>query len=327
MLTICGRKVKVATGAKSQTVNVCTEKNQLGQYSYTIRMKPPCENLERELTARAINFHSLDEFVHHVAETYQGIIEPVKRSMAADSPSHSVQATDSFQAWRQRWDDLMSYTGSDLPEPQQRIESLRQLWNQPVPGGWKRGVDPQLRDDDRYRRGDRGRPNPGEHQMEHEILIDQFHRLNFLGYQVIDGINAMPLTTDPGGGRRGNVEADLFLLLRKDAEYLLAICEVKSEANHVWYAVVENMRQLKLLQLSDAAKILFHLRNPDLHLPSELPVMGCIIAPDDFYHHAGRKRKAKPFAEHLIRQFHDWTGGVAMRLATWDPSTGRIKSV
>ncbi|MBF0192550.1 MAG: hypothetical protein HQL99_15640, partial [Magnetococcales bacterium] len=229
MFTVCGRKVRIATGAKSQTVNVCTEKNQLGQYSDTIRMRPPCENLEKELIARSRTFHSLDDFVHYVVETYQGIIEPVKSSTAADNTSYIIQTTDSFQAWCQRWDDLMSYTGSALPEPQQRIESLRQLWNQPVPKGWKRGVDPQLRDD-RYRRGDRGRPNPGEHQIEHEILIDQFHRLNFLGYQVIDGINAMPLTTDPGGGRRGNVEADLFLLLRKDAEYVLAICEIKSEA-------------------------------------------------------------------------------------------------
>jgi hypothetical protein len=327
MFYVCGRKVKVYAKSKSQTVNVCTNVNQFGEYDYKIRIAPPCLDLENKLKVKAHTFGSLDEFANHVEHIYQGIIEsrPTERSTMFSNDHHNVNAADSFQAWRNRWDELMDYSGSDLPTPVQRIESLRQLWNQPVPEGWKRRVDQQLLSD-RYRRGDFNNPNPGEHQIEHEILIECFNELDFLGYKVIDGINAMPLTIDSKGGRRGNVEADLFLLLRKNEEHLLALCEVKDKDKNAWYALVENMRQLKLLYLSDAARNLFVLRNPSLRLPKDLPIMGCIVAPEDFYHHAGQKAKALSFAKRLIHQFRSWTG-LSLNLTTWNRTQDRIEAL
>ncbi len=35
------RKIKIQTGAKSQTVNICTKENKFGTYEYTVRLHPP----------------------------------------------------------------------------------------------------------------------------------------------------------------------------------------------------------------------------------------------------------------------------------------------
>jgi hypothetical protein len=41
MIVLCGRNIKVATGQKSQTINICTVENTHGQYEYKIRLHPP----------------------------------------------------------------------------------------------------------------------------------------------------------------------------------------------------------------------------------------------------------------------------------------------
>src|SRR5207253_1543043 len=100
-----------------------------------------------------------------------------------------------------------------LMAPAEKIQQALQLWDAPIPGTWERKIDNQLLRA-RYRRGDVDNPHPGEHSIEHEIL-SECESVRCLDGSVIDGINAMPLTRDARGGRRGNVEADLFLLVRK----------------------------------------------------------------------------------------------------------------
>ena len=41
MIWICSRKVKLVTGRKSQTVNICTAENVNGRYDYIVRLSPP----------------------------------------------------------------------------------------------------------------------------------------------------------------------------------------------------------------------------------------------------------------------------------------------
>jgi hypothetical protein len=41
MLVLFDRKIKIQTGAKSQTVNICTKENKFGTYEFTVRLHPP----------------------------------------------------------------------------------------------------------------------------------------------------------------------------------------------------------------------------------------------------------------------------------------------
>jgi len=56
MITKCGRKIKIRTGAKTQTVNIYTEKNVHGQYDYRVRFQPPSinEDILKDFQAESI---------------------------------------------------------------------------------------------------------------------------------------------------------------------------------------------------------------------------------------------------------------------------------
>ena len=170
-----------------------------------------------------------------------------------------------FGQWRMRWCDLAEFTGSCLPGPAHRAEQVLRLWDEPIPGSWKREIDNQLLGAC-YRRGDVGRPNRGEHVIEHEIL-SQAGTVRCLDGTLVDGVNAMPLSRDGSGGRQYNVEADLFLLVDKGGSYQLVICEVKCSANTPWYAAIENLRQLKLVQESTPARGSFITASPVSRYP------------------------------------------------------------
>lgn len=61
MFTICGRKVKLATGTCTQTVNICTAAGTHGEYEYVIRFHSP-----NAVTARGLEkarVRSIEEFV------------------------------------------------------------------------------------------------------------------------------------------------------------------------------------------------------------------------------------------------------------------------
>jgi hypothetical protein len=226
---------------------------------------------------------------------------------------------ENFHKWRNRWDELAIYQGARLPDPTGRTEGVLRLWSECVPGNWQRGIDRQLLGP-RYRRGDFGDPRPGEHTTEHEILVDSFDGVTCLGAQLIDGINAMPLTRDLGGGRSGNVEADLLLLLKENGAYRLAVCEVKNAANNAWYAAVENLRQLKLLLSNKEAQKVFSHRNPEMALPLPISPMALVIAPYEFYYRRGQRDNARPHAKSLLGRFR-FSTGVDAWLTCWDPET------
>jgi hypothetical protein len=165
----------------------------------------------------------------------------------------------------------------------------------------------------------------GEHTVEHEILT-QLEEVRCLDGSVVDGINAMPLSRDEKGGRRGNVEGDLFLLVKKDGQYQLVVCEVKHSANTCWYAAIESLRQLKLLHLSTAARQLFHLRNPGLCIPAEIPVIGLVVAPEEYYTQRGQKGNALSHTLTLLSHFRDKTR-IEAHLAVWDLDSRSIRKL
>ena len=212
-----------------------------------------------------------------------------------------------------------------LPEPQARIQRVLDLWDEPIPGSWERGFDTQLLGD-RYRRGDFNRPHGGEHTIEHEILCGHFTTVRCLEGKVVDGINAMPLARDERGGRLGNVEADLLLLVEKTGSYHLILCEVKHSANTPWFAAIENLRQLRLFHENAAARQLFHRRNPGLILPERLEARGLVIAPEEYYSAPGQKANVVPYATALLRGFAEKTG-IGVYLAVWDPNSSSIRKI
>jgi hypothetical protein len=239
------------------------------------------------------------------------------------APPIDIAATDTnFYVWARQWMEIADFNGPHLPDADRRIRRVLDLWDLPVPEPWQRGMDPQLLTA-RYRRGDLDAPHTGEHSIEHGIL-GGLEEVSCLGGTVVDGINAMPLARDCSGGRRGNVEADLFLLVRIGGSYQLVLCEVKHSSNTAWYAAIENLRQLKLLHLSAVARRLFHERCPGLSLPAEIPIRGLVLAPGSFYRQAGQKANAVPHAGRMLREFTLRTG-IAAHMAIWDAGSRTIR--
>lgn len=180
----------------------------------------------------------------------------------------------------------------------------------------------------RYLRNHRdGAPKQGsEHELEHQILEPDLPaiRVRCDENAIVDGINALPLARDPAGGRRGNVEADMLLLTRQATGYRQWLVEAKTRSNNAWFGVIENLRQLKLFQLSTAAKQVMPTRHPELSEP--IPVTATVLAPAEFYTAAGAKKNAVAPATALINKLRT-TAKIDIRLAVWDPAGQTIRSL
>jgi hypothetical protein len=228
-----------------------------------------------------------------------------------------------FAAWRDRWNELASLEGAFLPEADSRIDELLALWDSPIPGHWQRQIDVQLLAA-RYRRRDRAAPRSGEHLLEHQMLNLHFYTLRCLNMQLIDGINAYPLSCDfAGGGRRANVEADMLLLGRSENNFRFFLCEVKNGANDPWYAAVEALRQLKLCLENPWARRLMAFRNSLPEEVAQAPVTGLVLAPGDYYLSGRKKPLALAPARKLLREFNR-IYSTDLRLAVWEESRREI---
>lgn len=227
-----------------------------------------------------------------------------------------------FADWAVRWMELASYTEAEFPVEEGRIEQVIDLWHEPVPPGWEReaGRDARLLTPKRFTREiAKGEPKK-ELAIEATVLADGVPPTEFIGEPIIDGVNAVPLVKGDRG--LGEVEADLVLLIGEGARRRLAVVEVKVDANHAWYAAVENLRQVKLVLVSPV-RALFAQRQPDLSLPADLPVAAVVLAPPDFYAHRGQKANAAGPARELFDRVRQELG-IEAHLATFDAAVGPI---
>jgi hypothetical protein len=215
---------------------------------------------------------------------------PVNHPYQDHQAALSTEGTP-FAEWASRWMTIAQQSGPSFGNAASRIDQLVQLWQQPIPGQWERGIDLQL-NRERYRRGNSDKTRQGEHAIEYEILQQHFGRITCDGYNLLDGVNALPLARDAKGGRLANVEADMFLLGEQKGVRRLFLCEVKATSNNAWFATVENLRQLKLLTSSREPLGLFARRKPSLGLPSHIPVTALVVAPKPFYSSRGQKENA-----------------------------------
>lgn len=204
-----------------------------------------------------------------------------------------------------------------------RIQRVMELWQQEIPGRWQRGIDPQLLGG-RYRRGDLQTPHLGEHTIEHQILIERFGKVRLLGETLIDGVNAFPLACDfAGGGRRGNVEADLLLVSQSAKGFRIVLSEVKANADDPWYAAVELLRQMRLYVSNPIGRAVMTERGGLAAQAAEVPVTGLVLAPAGYYQAKGKKGNALVSARLLFALMRKCFG-VDMRFAVWDPAQNTI---
>jgi hypothetical protein len=218
--------------------------------------------------------------------------------------------------------DLADFHGPDVREG--RIDQVLALWDEPIPGAWQRGQDDRLLDANRHylRTHAAGEPvQSSEHAIEREIVSPAPHAVttSCLGGRLVDAVNALPLAKDEQGGRAGNIEADMLLLVEEKEAYRQLLVEVKSTRDHAWYATVELLRQLRLFSKSSVAQRLFEHRRRDLILPAPLPVTAVVLAPRDFYEAAGRKSAVLNDTRLLLEQTRAKTG-FDIRLTVWDPA-------
>ena len=73
MLVLFDRKIKIQTGVKSQTVNICTRENILGKYEYRVRLHPPFFVEPNSLVEK--RFGNIQEIVTYLQEQHNGTME------------------------------------------------------------------------------------------------------------------------------------------------------------------------------------------------------------------------------------------------------------
>jgi hypothetical protein len=299
MIQICGRHVKVRTGTKSQTVNICSTANAHGPYDYIVRLRPPFVSTETLLSQ---NFSSIQDLVRylerrHFGETERTLEIPsldatqIRSNIAPPAPdSPPAAASAKFRAWRDAWDELGAH---------RRVGNVLELWQAPIPEPWMRSeadTPKRLLSVRRYMRGDLNGIRRGEHEIEYEILVTQFDRVAYLGRPLLDGINAYPLVKDSAGGRNHNVEADLVLLAGPADSALLLVSDVKKTDGNAWAALVQNLRQLRLLTANPACASIFTKRGVKANV---VQICGGVIAPKMFYSSRGQKTDSVPHAREL----------------------------
>jgi hypothetical protein len=72
MFYVAGRRIKVASGAKTQTVNICTDANILGEYDYTLRLHESTTTEEELVEQR---FSSIVALIRYLQATHHAAIE------------------------------------------------------------------------------------------------------------------------------------------------------------------------------------------------------------------------------------------------------------
>jgi hypothetical protein len=323
MIDICGRKVKIQTGTKSQTVNICSSAGVNGLYDFIVRLTPPFVSAEALLSR---NFISIQELVRYLERDHLGRIErmpAIRPSVATEVRMDEVTVvpdrirtipSSKFRVWRDEWDKLGA---------QQRIGDIVEFWQAPIPGPWMRSeadIPRRLLEEGRYTRGNLNDTRRGEHVIEYEILVGQFDRVTCFGRPLLDGVNAFPLVRDSAGGRNDDVEADLVLLAGPPISASLFVADVKKTDGNPWLALVQNLRQLRLFKANLACSSIFSLRGMNVNVDQ---VCGGVIAPKTFYSNSGKRRKSLQLARKLsesMQQEHK----IMAELIVWDPYLGQL---
>ena len=233
-------------------------------------------------------------------------------------------------AWRKRILEREGrFPGANLTDIAGRIDRLLQFLNEPVKEEWLRGVEDKLWQEEnggllRLRRGRRSASKEiahrnGERDVEFRVLGSDADKVKCLDGQLIDGVDAFPLVKDK------TIEADMLLLMQHGGgQYRLLLTEVKIDNENAWYAVIENLLQLKLLQAHQQPHELFRRRlRPSL--PDKVPLSGLVLAPEGYYCKPRKKAASVEPARALIERLKPLD--VDIQLAVWNPANRSITTL
>jgi len=176
---------------------------------------------------------------------------------------------------------------------------LLELWKQRMPHGWEREIW-------EGRRGFRKRSdNKGEQCIERELFNGgaEGFKLAFsrqqtdANYRVEAIYHNMPLANQ----RKGQVIADAFGVLETGKSVRPLFIEVKVAANDPWFALVENLQQIRLARA--CAQQIQDFVHENTKYRVEKGVWGLILAPESYYEkHSSTLAKCKPLLDVLKRR-------------------------
>jgi hypothetical protein len=192
-----------------------------------------------------------------------------------------------FNDWSAEWKD-----------ERKKIDAgkILKLWQQPMPRGWEREI---WEGKFGYRKRS---DNKGEQCTEKELFNGEskVFKLGFsdqethADYRVAAIYHNMPLANQ----RKGQVIADAFGVLEIGKSVRPLFIEVKVAANDPWFALVENLQQIRLARAC-AHEIQDFVHENSKHRV-ERGVWGLILAPESYYaKHFGNLAECKPLLNAL----------------------------
>jgi hypothetical protein len=219
-----------------------------------------------------------------------------------------------YREWSARWAKERRYRGArisdeDLPL---RIKSIISLWSGDMPSHWER-EDWTFLQKEKFRRGDEESPQL-EHKLEKELFI-------LAKWKVRGGTPPMYLypklnELSFGSLRLGQRKIDVLAILDIGGRSTPLAIEVKSEStNNCWFAVVENLQQLRLLHSYPQSRLAL---SPWLKPFEPLPLSqswGMVLAPPTFFDAKGQKQNSFRQAKELIRTLRKELGIIILLAA------------
>jgi len=220
----------------------------------------------------------------------------------------------SYRDWSAQWARGRQYTGAQISKQAlpSRIESVTSLWNMEMPLGWERENWAFLKQRG-FRRGDEHSPQP-EHKLEKDLF-------DLPTWQVKGGTISMKLYPELneisfGNQGDGQRKIDVLALLEiEDRTTPLAIEMKGKSTNNCWFAVVENLQQLRLLHSYPQSRLaLNRWLKPFEHLPLSQS-WGMVLAPPPFFDAKGQKQNSFRQAKELILALRNELGIIVLLAA------------
>lgn len=199
----------------------------------------------------------------------------------------TINEIKQFNDWSAEWKDERKKIEAD---------HILKLWQKPLPRDWEREIwEGKLG----YRKRS---DNKGEQCTEKELFNGGSNgfELVFSGqqrnanYRVKPIYHNMPLANR----RKGQVIADAFGVLETGKSVRPLFIEVKVAANDPWFALVENLQQIRLARACAQKIQAFVHENTEYRVGRG--VWGLILAPESFYeNHSGKLAKCNPLLDAL----------------------------
>ncbi len=216
--------------------------------------------------------------------------------------------------WVAAWTAIAKHPPSNTEEATAKIDAVVELCQMPVRRDWTRpNIEDHLWAAGPYRRSDRGKPSGPERTIEDQILgaaTDVAEGRSCLGGQVIDAINAIPLT------RRPKVEADVLLLV--DHGDAVSSTSQKSKVPPITRGTRPS-NCCASCACSRASHTVDYFHRKNRKLPPRLPATGLVLAPEIYYKNSDRLAYTWRLIDSVISRV-----GLDIRMAVWDAGGSQI---